>query len=390
MYLNKQDIDFIKDNINSDVIKLSLNKKKYSYLNIDFCIRQIAARQKIKDKLPDFYNNFQLIFPNSVSLQQSSSSQTALYKSKLVSYNTSCDLTGGMGIDSIAFAKNAKKHYYIEKDKELCGIFEHNAEVMGLNNIEIINSNSLVVIENLDCDLYYADPARRDNSGKKTFLLSDIIPNPKEIISKISNKNRTIMLKLSPMLDIDYSIRNLEFISEVHSIAIDDELKELLLIIDETNNKVSYSAYHYKKSDESRIVFNTRTHTPSSFSQPFEYIYIPNPALMKLSVFGELCEMYSLKMLAPNSHIFTSNSLVSTFPGKIYQIIAVEKYDKKSIMKHLPDGTANISVRNFPVKAEKIRTELKIKDSDKINILFTTDLKNSKIAIICKKPCNIH
>lgn len=394
--LNLTEIAFIKSNINSDINKLALIKSKFhADIRSEIVLHQIKILNKISDKLPSLSNNYNIFFPKNVSIEQASSEATAKYKKSITNYNISADLTGGMGIDSVYFAQKSIEHYYNEIDTTLCEIFEHNCEVLNLKNIRISNSSALDFISNISdksIDLIYLDPARRDSEGAKTYFLEDTLPNPMQVITAIQSKNLMnppkLLLKTSPLLDISRAISQLRFVAEVHILSVDNECKELLFLLDlasDGTQQIKYSAVNIK-SDYYQV-FNSciRTTTPITYTNPQKYLYEPNSSVMKLGFWSEIAEQYSLNKLSSNTHLFTSDSLILDFPGRIFIVNDVSKIDKKSIISHLPDKKANIAVRNCKMSVQEIKKKFNISDGGNIYIFFTTLNDQTNKAIICQK-----
>lgn len=394
--LNLTEIEFIKSNINSDINKLALIKSKFhADIRSEIVLHQIKILNKISDKLPSLSTNYNIFFPKNISIEQASSEATAKYKKSITNYNISADLTGGMGIDSFFLAQNSLQHYYNEIDKTLSEIFEHNCEVLSLKNIRISNSSALDFISNISdksIDLIYLDPARRDSEGAKTYFLEDTLPNPMQVISAIQSKNLMnppkLLLKTSPLLDISRAISQLRFVAEVHILSVDNECKELLFLLDlasDGTQQIKYSAVNIK-SDYSQV-FNSciRTTAPITYTNPQKYLYEPNSSLMKLGFWSEIAEQYSLNKLSSNTHLFTSDSLIQDFPGRIFIVNDVVKIDKKSINSHLPDKKANIAVRNCKMSVQEIKKKFNISDGGNIYIFFTTLNNQTNKAIICQK-----
>ena len=394
--LNLSEIEYIKSNINSDLNKLALSKSKISSdIRTDIVFHQIKAYQGVLAKFPLLADEFSLYFPKTVSIEQASSEATALYKTNITDFKISADLTGGMGVDSIYFAKQSETHYYNEIDSTLCDIFKYNSEVLNIPNIVISNLSAtefINLINDKSIDLIYFDPARRDIAGAKTYFLEDTIPNPMEIIKLVQSLNLTnppkLLLKTSPLLDISRAVKQLEFVTEVHILSVNNECKELLFLLDLTNaptNEISYSAANIKSGQIELFKTNERTEKPTTYSLPKQVLYEPNSSIMKLGFWADIAEYYNLDKLSPNSHLFTSDCIISDFPGRKFSIIDVVKIDKKAIHKYLSDGKANIAVRNFRMSVQEIRKKLNISDGGDIYIFFTSLMDKSNKAIICRK-----
>ncbi len=392
--LTKQEIEFITLNLNCDVNTLSLKKNKYKDINISLCINQISARQKTKHKLPIFNQNMELIYPINISVEQASSEKCAEYKANLINYRTSIDLTGGMGIDSIYIAKKSNHHIYVEQNAELCKIFEHNCKALKIDNVTIVNKNSIEYLNNSDhyFDLIYLDPARRSYSGAKTYFLDDTEPDPIQVLKLIKHKYAHLMLKTSPLLDISQAERQLGKLSQVHIVSIDNECKELILIKANTDTiliadsiSTKYYAVNIIGDNIIKTMFDNQDNHINEYSNPIKYLYESNASIMKLGLWNETANKFNLKRIAANSHLYTSDKLVPDFPGRVFEITAIEKLDKNLILKHVPKNKANISVRNFPLTVDEIKKKTGIKDGGDIYI-FATELNNStKVIIISKK-----
>ncbi len=395
--LTKSEIEFIKSNINSDINKLALNKSNHpKNIRSEIVLHQIKLLNKITSKLPFLSNNCLFLFPKNISVEQASSEATANYKATIVDYEISADLTGGMGIDSLFFSKYSTTHYYNEIAAELCDIFKYNTEVLNIHNISISNLSALDFIQNISnksIDLIYLDPARRDIKGAKTYFLEDTIPNPLEIISAIKSLNLItlpkVLIKTSPLLDISRATSQLKYVEQVHVISVDNECKELLFLLDLSNNGtqiIQYFAINIKSDSSQKFISNNKAEKEIIYSNPQKYLYEPNSSLMKLGFWAEIAEQFELNKISPNSHLFTSDSLIPDFPGRIFSIIDVVKIDKKLIHTYLPEGKANISVRNFKMSVAEIKKKYKIADGGNIYIFFTTLNDKSNRAIICQKP----
>ena len=222
------DKDFIKKHLKDDVNKLALSKFPEG-VDKQFVIRQIQARQVLSKKLPSWAENDELIFPKKLSLEQCSSELTAKYKSSLVKGKTLIDLTGGMGVDTAFLSDNFDKTFYVEMQEELCEIAKHNFKVLK-KNIEVVNDNAehfLTICDEVDC--IYLDPARRDEYGRKMVSLHDCSPDVVELHDLLLEKAKSVLIKVSPMLDIEMVKKELKDISSIHVVAVRNECKEILI-----------------------------------------------------------------------------------------------------------------------------------------------------------------
>lgn len=379
---------FIEEHLNDDVRELAL---KYSNAKVDMALalRQIEARQLLRKKVPSWSDNPDLLFPVHLSVEQCSSEATAQYKASLLHGDTFADLTGGLGVDCFFISQHFKKTDYVELNPELCGLAEHNFRSLQ-TSITVNNESSetyLSCCESKDC--FFIDPARRDTYGRKTVSIADCTPNVIELQDLLLQKARRVMVKLSPMLDISKALKELKHVSEVHVVAVGNECKELLFIMEQgfegepiitcANLQTEQSEVKYRHCEEGTPIM-----TLSAIPQ--NYLYEPNAALMKAGCFDYLSQHYGVRQLHRNSHLFTSEQLVPDFPGRIFAIDGWAPYNKK-IKQTLLAGVekASIATRNFPLSVAELRKSLKIADGDEIYLFATTITGDQKVIISTHK-----
>ena len=243
--INEPTYQYIISHATDDVAQLALHPSKDPQVDMPMALQQIAGRQKAKEKLPDWYDNPGILYPKKVSMEQCSSSQTADYKASLVSGSVFADLSGGFGVDTIALAQKFEKGYYVEPQEELCELFQHNSKAFGISHITIINDILENSIERLEpVDVIYIDPSRRDVHGRRVVSLSDCTPDLLEWKSVLLEKCNTLMVKLSPMIDLHQTLRELPETYAVHVIAVNGECKEILCLLSQnaTNNGIGRDA----------------------------------------------------------------------------------------------------------------------------------------------------
>lgn len=428
--------DFINAHLNDDVNKLALSKFPDD-IDKQFVIRQIQARQLLKKKLPSWSENDELLFPKRLSLEQCSSELTAKYKStkykstkvrentrKEISAN-SCnfvdrrilvDLTGGMGVDTSFLSDNFDETIYVESQAELCELAEHNFKVLK-KNIKVVNAKAedfLTQCGEVDC--IYLDPARRDEYGRKMVSLHDCSPDVAELQDLLFEKTNTVIVKLSPMLDIDIIKKELKNIKEIHVVAVKNECKEVLVLCQRTtdNGQQTSSEEDARPCISTRVV-DLHENWKLSFTEDEEqnaiptfadeigkYLYEPGVACMKAAPFKLLSQRFNIKKLHRNSHLYTSDELVADFPGRIFEVIAAIPFDKKAKKTILETQRlratetqsdelsatlkVSIAVRNFPLSAEALRKHLGFKDGDDFYI-FGTTMKGEKKMLVLGSKC---
>ena len=390
--MNEETRRFILEHIDDDIHQLALQSGKFPLIDISLAIRQINGKQKVKSKIPSFFRSEDILYPAQLSLEQSSSESTAKYKSTLCEGKSLTDLTGGFGVDCYFLSQRFEQVSYVEQNTELCEIAGHNFKVLGCPNIEIHNTTSeKFLTEMLHSDWIYIDPARRSESGKKTVLLSDCEPDVSALSKLLQQKASKVMIKLSPMLDITAALRELSDTTEIHVISVDNECKEILLILNSISNENPKIKTINISKNKTFQIFECNSEKESAckieYSSSVEkYLYEPNSSVMKSGLFKSVGSSFSLSKLHVNTHLYTSLEHKTDFPGRVFEVVKIwgnTKQELKELVLKIPK--ANISVRNFPLTVEEIRKKIKIKDGGEI-YLFACTLADGKKAIIeCRK-----
>ncbi|WP_306350221.1 THUMP-like domain-containing protein [Flavobacterium sp. '19STA2R22 D10 B1'] len=379
---------FIDANIGTDVSKLALQKNPFPEYNWIEIINQIAAKSKAKEKLPTWYNATGIIYPSKISVEQTSSEKTALYKSSLVSGDRLIDLTGGFGVDDYYFSKVVKQVTHCEINEELSTIVKHNCEVLNATNIQCIADDSTNVLETLNqqWDWIYIDPSRRSDSKGKVFLLEDCLPNVPDLQDFYFRHTSNILIKTAPILDLSAGISALNHVQSIHIVAVDNEVKELLWQLSKGyTGDIEIKTLNFAKDTVEQFDWKLGNETDhASFSLPLTYLYEPNSAIMKSGAFEAISAYYQIDKLHQHSHLYTSQDLID-FPGRVFKIVASLPYQKNEMKEFFVGQKANITTRNFPDRVEDIRKKWKIKDGGDRYCFFTTDLDNNKIVLICTK-----
>ena len=408
--------EYIKQHRNDDIYRLALTKAPEG-VDLQYALSQISAYQTLSKKVPSWAECDELIFPRQLSLEQSSSELTARYKAELIrefmgsdSYQH-IDLTGGMGIDCYFIAQYASQSHYIEQNPELCTIAQHNFAYLNPNIsvhnttaeecLKQITDNSSLLIPNFIAKgsktfgsslLIYLDPARRGDHGQKLVSISDCQPNVIELLPQMFELTNKIVVKLSPMLDITRAINELSHIEKLYVISVNNECKELLLLINkecETDTEI-YAVNIDNKGNKSDILKGTiPSESQIGISHAREvglYLYEPFAAHLKSGLYKTIAQQYGVEKLHQHSHLYTSNMLNNNFPGRKFQVKEVIPFDKKNaktLFKSLQK--TNITTRNFPLTVSELRTQYKIKDGGETYIFATTLYDDSKVIIVCQK-----
>ena len=385
--LNTNVQQFITEHLKTDITKLILKGSPFSDVSIQELANQIVAKQKAEHKLASWFRTQQIYYPSKINIEQTSSEHTANYKSNLVNGASIIDITGGFGIDCFYFSKQFEAVTHCEINAELSTIVAHNFKQLKINNITTFSGDAFDFLrstkEKFDC--IYIDPSRRDAVKGKVFLLQDCIPNVPENIDFLFSKTNQILIKTSPILDITSAINELKFVKEVHVIAIHNEVKELLFLLDKEHSKsIEIKTVNIGKEETKTFHFTYKEDLYSEYSEPLSYLYEPNSAILKSGGFHQITNQLNVSKLQQHSHLYTADILLD-FPGRTFKIEQVLSYDKKKLKKLLPENKANITIRNFPKTVAQIRKETKIKEGGTIFIFFTTNFKNELTVVICRK-----
>lgn len=391
--MNGKTTEFIKAHINENVHQLALQAAKYPDLDIPFVVRQINGLQKVKQKIPLFYNTADILFPAQLSLEQSSSESTAKYKSSLCEGNLLIDLTGGFGIDCCFMSENFVEAIYVERNAELCEIATHNYAALQKSQIKVINEQSEDFLFKFPqkADWIYIDPARRSKSGKKVVLLEDCEPNVITLNAMLNEKAENVMIKLSPMIDINAAIQSLCHITAIHIISVDNECKEIVLIQNSAKtSEIKVFTLNITKGGKNEnfdFILCQESEAQATMSDHVHtYLYEPNSAVLKAGAFKLLSEKLQIHKLHKNSHLYCSDEFLPHFPGRKFKVQKVwesNKNELKTLAQTHPK--ANIATRNYPLTVDELRKKLKINDGGDTYLFATTLASEKKVIIECTK-----
>lgn len=395
IHIDKNTQQFIIQHGSDDIRQLALKTKSYPAIDMPTAIQQIAGRQIAKYKIPSWYGCENIIYPKHLSMEQCSSEDTALYKAALCKGELLIDLTGGLGVDFSFMAKSHKQAYYVETQHELIEIAQYNFNTLKLNQAKVIQEDAVVFLNTIEAiaDTIYIDPARRNDTGKKTVLIEDCTPNLIEIDELLNKKSKQVIIKLSPMLDITQALNSLSNIIEVHIISVNNECKELLFIKKQPTKEkeevklICINLLANKENETFTFTkFQESTSSISHVDMLDKYLYEPNSSILKAGAYKSLAVSYNLKKLHPNSHLYTSDILVENFPGRKFQITEVISPNKKEIKTHFKDIIqANIAIRNYPFSVADIRKQTKLKEGGSDYVFATTLANEKKVLILCNK-----
>jgi 16S rRNA G966 N2-methylase RsmD len=385
--LHKEVQQFINDHLKSDLSKLILKGTPFKDVKIQELAAQIQSKSKSRDKLPTWFHTNSIYYPKSLSIEQTSSELTAQYKASLIDGDQLIDLTGGFGVDSYFFAKKFNSVIHCEIDTELSKIVRHNFIQLELKNITSFNTNGIDELNKNETffDWIYLDPSRRDVLKTKVFKLEDCLPDVGKHLDVFLERSDNVMIKLSPLLDISLTIKDLKFVKEIHVVAVKNEVKELLILIQKGYEGPSkIKTINIVASGQQTFEGYFPSNADVEFSAPKKYLYEPNAALLKSGLFNEVSSELNTPKLHSNSHLYTSDELLD-FPGRRFTILSVFKYNKKLLKRNCKSKSANITTRNFHDSVAEIRKKTGIKEGGNDYLFFTTDIEDNSIAIHCKK-----
>ena len=351
---------FVQDHLEEDPALLLFKYQGKVAFDLKMAVQQIAARQKAVKKLPTWSKNLHLLFPASISVEQSSSEQTAAFKSEGLSGNCLIDLTGGFGVDFFYLSRGFEKGVYSEQQDELFEIARHNLSTLNPDKFEFINGDGLEFLRKseLQFDLIYADPARRGSGNQKLYKLQDCEPNVVEAWTLLQRKSDHILLKVSPMLDLTQAWTELPDIQKITVVSVRNEVKELLLHWEKAKigapKKISVVdlesgilPFEFAPSAEEQA--------HSKFSEAGKYLIEPLAGILKAGAFNLFGERFNLQKLERNSHLYTSDTLGENIPGRIFEVVQEISPKKQEVKALFPFGKVNVICRNYSTGAEELK-----------------------------------
>lgn len=420
--MNDETREFVAMHRNEDVRELALKAKRVEGLDLPLALDQIAGWQIARKKLPQWASCEGIVYPPHISMEQCSSQFTAQYKSEiaqtllapaatvrarvsdsaesdmqtaknvfqlsdspesdtLVAKRAMVDLTGGFGVDFSYLARGFSQATYVERQRHLCDLAEHNMAALGLDQARIVCGDGVEYLRQMGpVDFIYLDPARRDEHGSRTYAIEDCTPNVFELRDLLLAKSQYTLVKLSPMLDWRKAVADFDgAVREVHIVATGNECKELLLVLGQQVHEEPSAPRVFCVNDNQRIDYDSAAYTQGlriggkPLPEAKNYLYEPNASIMKAGCFDLVEERFGVTQVGPSSHLFVSATPVADFPGRGFAIEAIGGMNKKDI-KRLLNGTkqANIAVRNFPLTAPQLRKKLKLADGGPVYLFGTT------------------
>ncbi|MFL0682282.1 MAG: THUMP-like domain-containing protein [Algoriphagus aquaeductus] len=363
---------FVQDHLTEDPALLLFKYQGKVTFDLKMAVQQISARQRAAKKLPDWSANPNLLFPASISLEQSSSEETARFKGESMTGKAMIDLTGGFAVDFFHLSRGFEKGIYCERQPELFQITKHNLEQLepleGLDRkFEFFEGDGLDFLKktNIHFDLIYADPARRGNRNQKLYKLQDCEPDVVSAWSLLRSKSDKILIKASPMLDIYQAWSELPEIQKITVVSVKNEVKELLLSWEKEKTQESRKISAVDLGSENlKFTFDPKEeeNAAAELGEAEKYLIEPLSGILKAGAFTLFAARFGLKKLEKNSHIYTANQFPSEIPGRIFEILGEVSPKKQEIKKLFPRGKVNVICRNYSIGAEELKKKLGLKD----------------------------
>ena len=388
--LSLEEQHFIQVHADQDPHQIALSGKKYPNFDLSKLASQIQARQKLALKLPFWVSHTNLFFPPSISLEQASSEATANFKANIVHGNV-LDASGGMGVDSAAFAKKANQVVYVERQQDLKEITAYNHGQLGYTNIQHILGDGLAFLNQAvsTFDFIYLDPARRNAKGDKVLLFKDCEPNVLDFLPMIKDKSQ-LLLKTSPLLDLERAILELGGVDKIWVVCVKNEVKEILFLKSK-NSTLDPEIDIIELNIEHSIIFSGTLETEkrklTSLGPISNFLYEPHPGILKAGFF-KLVETENMIKINSNTHLYSSKELDTKFPGKSFRVIETGPVDMVWLKKHLPNKKVNISTRNFPGKPEDLRKKLKLSEGGDLTLFGYRNHQN-QVELALTQKCII-
>lgn len=382
---------YIERNQDADPRSVALKGPSDKSIDYAYAATQIEGLHIARRKLPLFAMTPGIAYPRHLSMEQCSSQMTAEFKATLVNGKSLIDLTGGFGVDCIFMSRRFETVTYVERNPELCDIMRHNLPLLDADNISVVNAEATDFIAKCgNADIIFADPARRDTNGSKTVTIKQCEPDLTLINDIMLAKADKSMVKLSPMLDLTAATNMLKGVAQVYVVSAGGECKELLVIMQRNApDVIEIKAVNLTKEGTDIFTFTKQEEEkalPAYARGIGAYLYEPNPSIMKAGAFKTVAVRYGVEKIAPSTHLYTSDTAVTDFPGRCLKVIAVHDFSKQSLRELARQcPRANIATRNFPLSPDELRKRLRIGDGGDVFIYATSLADHSKVLAVAKK-----
>lgn len=386
---------FLTDHYLSDPQQLLLKYRTISGLPASIIVDQLTGRRKAEERLPTWHSNKNIIYPPAVNLEQSSSEKSALVKVDLLESHMGdlrgkilLDLTGGFGVDSYFFSKAFKHVHVVEPNGELLQITRHNHRELDSHNISYYNMSAESFLKSSplkSADVIFLDPSRRIIGDKKVYSLSESLPSVVALQPALLELSANLLIKTSPLLDIQVGLNELEFVKHVYITSVNNDCKEVLFFSERNfKSEPTITAININDMDENFSFRLSEERTAENqYSDPLDFIYEPNASLLKSGAFKILGAAFNLHKLHPNTHLYTSQTFNNHFPGRVFQIETIARPNEK-LTELFEGGKVNIFTRNYPLTVDAIRKKYRLKDGGEKYLIACTGIKK-KFLLIAKR-----
>ena len=382
-------IDFALEHRHDDTARLLLSASRYPGVDMHAAVQQIEGFAAAERKWPSLLQCSDFVYPPRLNREQASSEAAARYKAALVgTVGRVADLTGGMGVDCMALAAVAAEVDYVERDPMLCDLMRHNCRALGIGNIAVHCADSIewLAAQPENHDLLMLDPARRDPHGRKVVAFDHCSPDVVAHRQLLAAHCHRLLVKASPMLDIDLAAAQLGHCAEVHVVAVDGECKELLLLC---NDSAAEPEIHCVSITPGGITEHSFTRSAEAAAEADyctavgRYLLEPDAALMKAGPYKSLCHWYGVQKLDPNSHLYTASDVVAGFPGRVLEVVGEVPLSAKGVRRLLPEGKASVVCRGYPESAATLQKRLCLADGEAV--LVATSVVGRYTGFLCRK-----
>lgn len=378
---------WIQQHENEAVSDIALRYSGRKELPLQDLLVQLKGRQIARLKIPSFYAQRGIYYPDTLILEQCSSEDTARLKADWAKDKTVADLTGGLGVDAFAFSRKAKRVLFCEPDTRRCEAAKHNFRLLGAENIEVIQGDAAQTASLLhnEADVFYLDPARRSNNGKRAFLPEDLSPNIVELKAQLLESGALVMVKMAPMLDLQQGLRQLPETFRVEVVSRKNECRELVFFLSAEKRESTITCID-AEHPERAFTYDPQKDLslPLPLAAPDTYLFEPDASIRKAGPWRSICADFSINTLHPNSHLFTGKQELPAFPGRCFRVKAMLPYQQEKILEALGGQAAQLVFYNFPVDAEQVRKKLRI-PSGEPNYLFFTRTPEGPVVLLTER-----
>ena len=385
---------FVVEHADDDTSKLLFAASKYPGIDIRRAATMIEARRKALSKLPSWHAHPEIDYPTSLSMEQCSSEATALYKRRFVpeGAKATADITCGLGVDSWAIAACSAAHDCCERDALLAETARGNFATLGADNITVHCTDAAAFIQEAIADgkrfdMIYADPARRGSGDRRIYSITDCEPDIASLEEQLLRLTDRLLVKVSPMADISRTLKQFPRTSELHIVAVDNECKELLMVIDRFHaGNCRIVAADIRRGGT--VTFETESgeeerSTVRYADQIGRYLFIPGRAVLKSGAFKTLSARFDAAKLAPSTHLYTADTDIADFPGRRFRVVEVLPFDKKGIASFTSRyREAELLAVNFPLDTAALRKRLGTKDGGRNFVTATVIGKEKVLAVL--------